>query len=518
LVVDLLDGAVTAAYVPTALIPTFLMKIVPNEPRSGKDSRVSNVAWFANRNHRDRPKTLGRRQQFIVQLNQLIDASLLVLSLWLGHLLRQYLGERFPFIPEIDPFNMFLWLTVTMPFGPLLLDLHGFYKFPLQKSILKSLAEIIQALFWLGVLIAGCAILFRFDIGSRAVLIFFGIISTALLLTKERIVAAFLRSHAANGQYREKLILAGANDEIREFLTRVSTEQLAQIEVVESMDISLQPVSELVRALHQHSVGRVLFAASRTPLSAIQQAIGACEVEGVEAWLVADFIRTSIARPLFDLFGAQPMLVFRSTPDRLWSLLLKRVIDFFGALLGLLLLAPFLIIVAIAVKATSPGPVIFSQLRGGKHGKPFRMLKFRSMYLNAEQRRQELEKYNQMSGPVFKIDNDPRITPLGRWLRKYSIDELPQLINVLIGQMSLVGPRPLPIYEVENFSDPAQRRRLSVKPGITCLWQMSGRSEVRDFETWVKLDLDYIDNWSIWLDLRILLGTLPVVLLGSGAK
>ena len=146
------------------------------------------------------------------------------------------------------------------------------------------------------------------------------------------------------------------------------------------------------------------------------------------------------------------------------------------------------------------------------------MFKFRSMYADAEQRRVALESHNQMSGPVFKINNDPRITPIGRWLRKYSIDELPQLLNVLIGEMSLVGPRPLPIYEVEKFSDPAQRRRLSVKPGLTCLWQISGRNEVKDFEEWVKLDLDYIDNWSIWVDLKILLGTIPVVVLAYGAK
>jgi lipopolysaccharide/colanic/teichoic acid biosynthesis glycosyltransferase len=146
------------------------------------------------------------------------------------------------------------------------------------------------------------------------------------------------------------------------------------------------------------------------------------------------------------------------------------------------------------------------------------MFKFRSMFSDAEQRREELKAYNQMSGPVFKISNDPRITPVGRLLRKYSIDELPQLINVLMGQMSLVGPRPLPLYEVDQFTEPAQRRRLSVKPGLTCLWQINGRNEVRDFETWVKLDLDYIDNWSIWLDLWILVGTLPVVLQGYGAK
>jgi lipopolysaccharide/colanic/teichoic acid biosynthesis glycosyltransferase len=173
---------------------------------------------------------------------------------------------------------------------------------------------------------------------------------------------------------------------------------------------------------------------------------------------------------------------------------------------------------AVLIRFTSPGPAIFTQQRCGKHGKPFKMFKFRSMYSDAEQRRHELEEFDQMSGPVFKLENDPRITPLGRWLRRYSIDELPQLFNVLTGQMSLVGPRPLPTYEVENFADPAQRRRLSVKPGLPCLWQISGRSEVRDFEAWVKLDLDYIDNWSIWLDLRILLQTIPAVLLASGAK
>jgi lipopolysaccharide/colanic/teichoic acid biosynthesis glycosyltransferase len=185
---------------------------------------------------------------------------------------------------------------------------------------------------------------------------------------------------------------------------------------------------------------------------------------------------------------------------------------------AIVLLVPLMLIVALLIRVTSPGPAIFTQRRCGKHGEPFKMFKFRSMYSDAEQRRHELEEYNQMSGPVFKLDDDPRITLLGRWLRRYSIDELPQLFNVLGGQMSLVGPRPLPTYEVENFANPAQRRRLSVKPGITCLWQISGRNEVRDFETWVKLDLDYIDNWSIWLDFQILALTLPVVLSGSGAR
>jgi lipopolysaccharide/colanic/teichoic acid biosynthesis glycosyltransferase len=146
------------------------------------------------------------------------------------------------------------------------------------------------------------------------------------------------------------------------------------------------------------------------------------------------------------------------------------------------------------------------------------MFKFRSMTTNAEQTRQELAQFNEMSGPVFKVTNDPRVTPVGRWLRAWSLDELPQLWNVLKGEMSLVGPRPLPVYETLAMSENAQRRRLSVKPGITCLWQVSGRNNVTDFKDWVRMDLEYIDRWSLWLDLEILLKTVPAVLFRKGAK
>jgi exopolysaccharide biosynthesis polyprenyl glycosylphosphotransferase len=182
------------------------------------------------------------------------------------------------------------------------------------------------------------------------------------------------------------------------------------------------------------------------------------------------------------------------------------------------LLAPLWLIVPILLKISSPGPVFFKQRRSGLNGRPFTMLKFRTMVNNAEQLKQELAQLNEMSGPVFKVTNDPRITPLGRFLRRYSIDELPQLFNVLRGEMSIVGPRPLPVDEVERFDDPAHRRRLSVKPGLTCLWQVSGRNEVRSFTDWVRLDLYYIDHWSLWMDFKILVWTIPAVLLAKGAK
>jgi lipopolysaccharide/colanic/teichoic acid biosynthesis glycosyltransferase len=198
--------------------------------------------------------------------------------------------------------------------------------------------------------------------------------------------------------------------------------------------------------------------------------------------------------------------------------MIKRGIDILGAFFALLFAAIPMAIVAVMIRLTSHGPVIFRQRRAGRFGKPFVMCKFRSMTDDAEMRRAELEPFNQMSGPVFKLESDPRITPFGHWLRRTSFDELPQLWNVLIGHMSLVGPRPLPLYEVEKFENTAQRRRLGVKPGLTCLWQISGRNQVRDFGDWVKLDLDYIDRWSLGLDFKILVRTITAVILGLGAK
>ncbi|MGZ4986738.1 MAG: sugar transferase, partial [Limisphaerales bacterium] len=238
----------------------------------------------------------------------------------------------------------------------------------------------------------------------------------------------------------------------------------------------------------------------------------------VEAWLVADFFKTQISQTSLDEFYGKPVLVFHSNRETPWRKLVKQTLDFFGASLLLLIFSPVLIGAAIAIRLTSPGPIFFRQQRSGVNGNPFTMYKFRSMGTDAEQRKQELAALNEMSGPVFKVTNDPRVTKVGVWLRKFSIDEFPQLLNVLRGEMSLVGPRPLPVDEVARFDDLAHRRRLSVKPGLTCLWQISGRSDLCDFREWVRLDLEYIDNWSLWLDCKILCRTVPVVLLGKGAR
>jgi exopolysaccharide biosynthesis polyprenyl glycosylphosphotransferase len=463
---------------------------------------------------------LGRKQELNLQFLQIADGLLMVIAFWGAHTLRFFGGDLSLFGNKpIGPFEDFQWLLfVILPFGPIVLELQGFYTNPLQKTIGKSLAQIARGIFWLGLLIAGCSYFLRLGVPSRAVMPLFVVIATGALLLRERWTVARHRKRAMREDLRERVVLAGTPADVHQLRHTFTPEQIMGIEVAAEIDIEHQPVTDLIEALHRHSVNRVIFAGGHSHLHRLQEAIAACEIEGVEAWLAADFIRTSIARPDFDVFGGRPMLVFRTTPDISWALTIKGGMDRVGAMLGLVLFSWLLVIIAIGIRLTSPGPIIFRQKRAGKNGQPFTMLKFRSMATDSEMRHAELSAYNQMEGPVFKIDDDPRVTSFGRFLRRSSFDELPQLFNVLKGEMSLVGPRPLPIYEVEQFDSTAHRRRLSMKPGLTCLWQVSGRNEIKSFEDWVKLDLEYIDNWSLWLDLEILVRTVPVVVLGFGAR
>src|ERR1700674_1770223 len=462
---------------------------------------------------------LARRQELNTQLQVFIDAFLLAISLWAAYALRYYSTFWFDLSKTIDPLRNYHWLLIViMPFGPILLDLQGFYQSPLNKTQWKSIVQIARAMIGLSIIVSACVIFLRLPLANRTVPLLFILIGTLVLLAKERLIAAHLRRKAVRGEQREPVLLAGLPQDLAVLERSFTPEQRLLIDVVGRIDIDRQPLSDLVEAMHHHAVSRVIFAAGHSQLNRVEQAISACEVEGVPAWLVADFIRTSIAKPDFDAFAGRPMLVFRSAPEVSWALLIKDIFDRGVAFITLLLMAIPMGIAALIIRITSPGPVIFRQRRAGKHGKPFVMYKFRSMADDAEMRRAELEPFNQMSGPVFKVESDPRITRFGHWLRRSSFDELPQLVNVLMGDMSLVGPRPLPVYEVEKFENTAQRRRLSVKPGLTCLWQISGRNQVRDFRDWVRLDLDYIDRWSLALDFKILLRTIPAVILGLGAK
>lgn len=439
--------------------------------------------------------------------------------LWLAHFIRSNGLIILDNLWVIDDFGKFIWiLAVIMPFGPFLLELQGFYNYPLEKSAWKSLRQMLGAGIWLFVMLASAVIFLRLEIPSRSVLILFGIMAPAALLLREWVFIWYYIRRLRQGAIGERIIVAGEPASIEKLIRSFSPSQKLEVQVVATIDLAAHGVETLVDALHRHAVGRVVLAIQRMELDKVQRAIEACETEGVEAWLNADFIHTSVARPSYEVLAQRPMLVFRASPELSWAMLVKSSLDRSLAALGLLVLSPLFLILALIIRCTSQGPAFFRQQRSGLHGKPFEMWKFRTMCHNAEHLREELSSQNTMQGPVFKVDNDPRITKIGHWLRRTSLDEFPQLFNVLKGEMSLVGPRPLPVYEVEKFERTAHRRRLSMKPGLTCLWQIRGRNKVTDFQDWVRMDLEYIDNWSVILDLYILLKTIPVVLLGSGAK
>lgn len=464
---------------------------------------------------------LQRDRQIRTQIQQVADACLFAVSFWLAFSLR---GTTF-FHDWIglenihqDAFEQVAWLIfVVAAAAPLVLQSQGFY----NRQVVSSR----QAMFW--PLVRSCVIvttglvllffLFRAN-APRGVAVLFAVIAFALVWIKEEMLLIVLRSRMARAQYRRRIILAGIPSETARLRRGFNVRYGDEVEIMAEFNVASSPISELIERLHEHSVSGVLVSAKHAHFEHVENIIRVCEIEGVEAYLVADFFATQIARASFDELLGHPLIVFRTTPEASWEMMLKLVVDFSGAFLLLLLTAPLMLAAAAMVKISSPGPVLFRQQRSGLNGAPFTIFKFRTMSSNAEQLKHELAAMNEMSGPVFKLTNDPRITPLGKFLRKWSLDELPQLFNVLRGEMSLVGPRPLPVDEVKRFNDLAHRRRLSVKPGLTCLWQVSGRNQISDFKEWVRLDLEYIDNWSFWLDVRILFRTIPAVLRSTGAK
>jgi exopolysaccharide biosynthesis polyprenyl glycosylphosphotransferase len=467
---------------------------------------------------------LSRQHNFYQQFLQLIDAALICASLWIGHALRFYLINKvqwfddYPIAPQFA--NCYWMIAIALPLGYLALDYMGFYQNQFPISWFKSLRQITSALVMVLVAIFVCVVVFHIpqETISRTALGLFFILATLLLLIRSVIFRLWLKQRGSRAHLRQYILLCGVGQDRENWKQRFLSQPGKNFEIKAEFDLRDKGMERFIETLHEEMVDIVVFSLDEKTIPQVRDALLACEAEGVEAWISADFIQTLFTHVQFDRFAGQPVLVYRTTPSISWELATKRILDVMGSFLLLLITSLPILIIALLIRWTSPGPVIFSQNRSGLHGRPFRMYKFRSMVTNAEQARAELETLNEMSGPVFKVQNDPRVTRLGYWLRRTSLDELPQLWNVLRGEMSLVGPRPLPLYETASFDDVSQRRRMSVRPGLTCLWQVRGRNQITSFEDWVRLDLEYIDRWTLWLDLEILLRTIPVVLFGWGAR
>ena len=454
-----------------------------------------------------------------MQIQQLLDACLFAVSFWLAYVIRSHpLVIDLLALPEVAPFESFVsFYLVLIPAVPLVLDSQGFYN--------RSAVAPRRMMFWS--LLRGCflvalgltLLLFFFRMYlPRSVIIGFGVLSFATVWLKEEALRLGFKTKFMQAQLRRRFVLMGPPEETARMRAAILSRPDENLVILAELDLTATPVERLVTLLHEHSVNGVILSARHANFEQVEAAIRACEIEGVEAWLVADFFKTQISRTSFDDFFGQPVMVFRTVPEASWQGVLKEAMDLLGSFVLLAVAAVPMLVIAALIKLTSPGPVFFRQQRAGLNGQPFTMYKFRTMVTNAEQLQHELAALNEMSGPVFKVSNDPRVTRIGKFLRKFSLDEFPQLLNVLRSEMSLVGPRPLPVHEVARFDDVAHRRRLSVKPGLTCLWQVRGRNEIVKFEDWVRLDLEYIDHWSLWLDIKILCRTIPAVFAGTGAS
>jgi exopolysaccharide biosynthesis polyprenyl glycosylphosphotransferase len=369
----------------------------------------------------------------------------------------------------------------------------------------------------------------RLDL-SRFFLLLFALYTWALLLmfrlTAGRLVGVIRREFAAP----HYVMIVGTSDRavqmargleksveygvrLHGFLTETGE---GPSEIVLESRYQVQPIANLPSILRQQVIDEVVFAVPSESLANLEEVFLLCDEEGVRTRVAVDFFPHINSTISLDRFGHTPLLTFSAAPDDEIRLLAKRAIDVALAVAGIVVLSPFMLAIAVLIRITSPGPAIFRQVRCGLNGRRFLFYKFRSMCQNAEDLKPSLSHLNTRDGVVFKIPGDPRLTRLGRYLRKFSIDEWPQLWNVLRGDMSLVGPRPAVPSEVEQYKR-WQRRRLRMRPGLTCLWAVSGRDHV-DFETWMKMDMQYIDNWSLALDWKIMLRTIPRVLTGRGAS
>jgi exopolysaccharide biosynthesis polyprenyl glycosylphosphotransferase len=375
------------------------------------------------------------------------------------------------------------------------------------------------------------AFLFGLRMVTPSFVVGFWSISSATLLASRLVARHLLSRLRARGRNLRQMLIVGTNRRAVLFAQKIAAAPALGYHVLGFVDRAWAGWGEFRKAgyplacdferfpvfLRERVVDEVVIALPIKSLYSQAARIAAlCEEQGIVVRLLANFFNLRLARSKAEEFEDVSVITLVSDSAGSWHHLCKRILDFSVSLCSIITLTPLFLVTALLIKLTSPGPVFFIQERVGLNKRRFRLFKFRTMVQGAEQRLAEVAHLNEVSGPVFKIKNDPRLTRLGKLLRKTSIDELPQLFNVLKGDMSLVGPRPLPARDYEGFDQDWQRRRFSVRPGITCLWQINGRSST-PFDKWMELDMHYIDHWSLGLDLKILAKTVPVVVRGAGA-
>jgi exopolysaccharide biosynthesis polyprenyl glycosylphosphotransferase len=475
------------------------------------------------------------RREIFVYSSQLVDLILLVLSFsaaTLPVLFTEGLQSFAAFLALKIKLQNFVAFVVLAWLWRLVFAVIGLYGSKRHASRRAEATDVLKATSICTIILISFSLVLRFRMVDARFIEIFWVSSTVLIASTRVAARTWLRHIRAKGQNYRNMLIVGSNSRAIEFAKTVphrpewgcrivgfADDEWAGVDALQSAgfqrvcDFASLPaylrrsvidevvVTLPVRSFHEHS----------------SKIVEMCEEQGIIVRVLSDLFDLKTPRP--EGFDEAPVITHYAGPVHGWPVLVKRVLDILISSIMLTILAPAMILTAIAIKLTSRGPIFFIQKRVGLNKRVFNIYKFRTMVVDAEKRLAQIEHLNEVSGPVFKIKSDPRITAIGKFLRKTSIDELPQLFNVLAGDMSLVGPRPLQLRDYELFTEGGpdwQRCRFSVRPGITCLWQVNGRSSIA-FEQWMELDQQYVRGWSLWLDMQILAKTIPAVLKGSGA-
>jgi exopolysaccharide biosynthesis polyprenyl glycosylphosphotransferase len=477
---------------------------------------------------------INLRRELLLSALKLFDLAVMVLAfalatvpaLGVGHTITA--AEFFAMRVKVGNFLIFLGLLILWH---LLFATFGLYTSYRLASRTAELVDVAKATLLGTFFLWGASLLFHIRMASLLFLGVFLAFSTLMLICSRLLLRTFLAQTRLHGRNLRNVLIVGTSARAVQFAEKIQANQELGYRVMGFADRSWNGIDQFRRTGHslacdldglpeflrKNVVDEVVIALPIRSFHEDASRVAAlCEQQGIILRTLSNIFDLKMSRSRAEDVEGDSVITHYTGVIAGWPVVIKRVLDFCLALIILAVVSPVMLLAAALIKITSPGPVFFTQKRIGQNKRRFTIYKFRSMALDAEDRIQNLEHLNEVSGPVFKIKQDPRITRVGTFLRKTSIDELPQLFNVLKGDMSLVGPRPLPIRDYEGFNQDWHRRRFSVRPGITCLWQVKGRSSI-PFEKWMELDMQYIDKWSLWLDLKILASTIPAVLKGFGA-
>ena len=464
---------------------------------------------------------------------QLSDGLSVLISFFVAYFIWRWLLTEFPTLPIGTDFPVVSSHLSLVGLGTIiwvvLFSLQKSYSNIRLASLWSEVINVLKTVIMGTLILIALIFLFRMPYIPRSLVIVFIVVNSILLMLEKYAMMRFMKVLRSKGYKIKKVLLVGTGIAAARFVELAKKNHDWGIKIIGFLEFTDENVGNILNGIkiigtnkdvldimHSQPIDEVLLTVSDEHIGEVSNILNICKVEGVQVRILTDFIKNITDHIQVEMIDGIPVISVDNVPFRSdWMLFIKRTIDLVGSIILIIALSPIFLITAMAVKLSTPGPILYKWNVVGLHKKPFTGWKFRTMYTQADDEKHKLSVQNEMSGPVFKMRNDPRITPIGRFLRKYSLDELPQLWSVFTGDMGFVGPRPAGPHELKNYEN-WHRRRLSIKPGITCIWQVNGRNEINSFDEWAELDLEYIDNWSLWLDIKIMAKTIPTVLSGKG--